>query len=120
MFDKLDYCDEKYPLKYETSQKIHEILKNTKHLIKNTKKYFNFSSKYFKMTTKSSFKVPEITHYPILKNSEMSAITRQSYDFKSENMKDHYNIQEYTYPTVNLGDINKLSNPLQIEEKVVK
>ena len=119
MFDKFDYCDEKYPFKYSNNQKTYEILKNTKNLIKNSKSYFNFSSKYFNMTTKSTFKVPEITQYPIVKNTEMTAITRQSFDFGAQNISNfNFGNQDMTQLNPH-NNINSSFTPLKVEEILV-
>lgn len=81
MINKLDYLDPNYPFKYDSNFNTYQILCNTKILCKNTKKYNNFTNSFTKMTTKSSYMVPEVQKYPILQNSDMISITRQSFNF---------------------------------------
>ena len=117
MFENFDYLDEKYPFRYDKNQKTYEILKNTKNLVKCSKSYLNFSQKYFNMTTKTTYKIPEIKNYPIIKNSEMTALTRQSFDFQSSknlnfNLNATNDINYYTTQneTKNIIDIDTLSS----------
>ena len=69
------------PFKYETKLHICDILKNTKNLIKCTTKYCNYMQKYTYFTQSSTFKLPEITSYPILKNNELIPLSKTTFDF---------------------------------------
>jgi len=75
------------------------------------------------MTTQSSFKVPEISQYPIIKNSDMTAITRQSFDFRSvdstnENTNGNFGSQDMTYQ-MKYPTLLDSTTPFKLEETMV-
>ena len=51
-----------------------ELLKKSKKLILDTVKYFNYSTFYNKLTMKHTFKIPEVTDYPIQTNETIIPI----------------------------------------------
>ena len=53
-----------------------ELLKKSKKLILNTEKYLDYSSFYNKLTMKHTFKLPEISNYPIQTNHAIIPINR--------------------------------------------
>ena len=69
------------PFKYENKLQVCDILKKTKHLIKSTKKYINYMQRYTNITQTTTFKLPDITSYPILKNNELIPLNRTTFDF---------------------------------------
>jgi len=91
MFTKLDYCDSNYPFKFDNKFSVYQILKNTKKLCRHTRTYSDYTQSYTKMTTKSTYKVPEVREYPVLQNCEMISITRKRYDTKDPDKNDKEN-----------------------------
>ncbi len=53
-----------------------ELLKKSKKLILNTEKYLDYSSFYNKLTMKHTFKLPEVSNYPIQTNHAIIPINR--------------------------------------------
>ncbi len=58
----------------ESSYQSVELLKKSKKLILDTVKYFNYSTFYNKLTMKHTFKIPEVTDYPIQTNETIIPI----------------------------------------------
>jgi len=73
------------------------LLKKTKSLVLSNQNYNKFMKKYLIMTQKTSYKLPEIVNYPILKNEYLIPINRQTYTSgtriisknKNENIKEN-------------------------------
>lgn len=72
------------PFKYDDLTNVNGILKNTKVLIKNSKQFNKYIDKYSAKTQVVSFKLPEITTYPILKNKELISHNNTHYDVSNE------------------------------------
>src|SRR4051812_17466608 len=97
------------PFKYKENFNVNDILKNTKRLIKNSKKYNTFIAKYADKTQVSSYKLPEITAYPIFKNTDLIPISKSNYDISYEN-KTNFNSdlkEANIFPSPNHNPINK-------------
>ena len=76
-----------------------DLLKKSKKLILNTKNYSNYSNYYNQLTMKHSFKLPNITNYPIQKNEGIIPIKRH------KNGK--INIRKLLIKDVNIDNINE-------------
>jgi len=66
--------DEKNERRY-----VNNLLQKTKSLVLSNKNYTKFMKNYLILTQQSSFKLPEITNYPILKNQFLIPISRKTY-----------------------------------------
>ena len=53
-----------------------DLLKKSKKLILNTKRYSNYSNYYNQLTMKHTFKLPNVTNYPIQINEGIISIKR--------------------------------------------
>jgi hypothetical protein len=82
--NKNNEVEDYLPFKYDDLTNINGILKNTKTLIKNSKKFNRYIDKYSEKTQVVSFKLPEITTYPILKNKELISHNNTHYDLSNE------------------------------------
>ena len=69
------------PFIYDNKLQVCDILKKTKHLILSTKKYSNYIEKYTDITQTTTFKLPEITSYPILKNNDLIPLNKTTFNF---------------------------------------
>lgn len=71
-----------YPInKTETSSKkknVTSLMRQTKNIILADKKYKNYINKYNNITQISSFKLPEITNYPVYIENQLVPLTKQS------------------------------------------
>jgi hypothetical protein len=76
-----DKENEIVPFKYEDKLQVCDILKKTKHLIKSSHKYTDYIEKYTYITQITTFKLPEITSYPILKNNELIPLNKTTFEF---------------------------------------
>jgi hypothetical protein len=76
--------EEYLPFKYDDFYNINDILKNTKKLIQNSGEYNNFVHKFTEKVQIISFKLPEVTTYPISKNKELIPISKNNYDIAYE------------------------------------
>jgi hypothetical protein len=78
-----EYSDENYlPLVYSESRnktKTSFLLKGTKNLVLNSSKYNSYIKNYTTLTQVRSFKDPEITNYPITKNSHILSMSAKKY-----------------------------------------
>jgi hypothetical protein len=63
---------------------VNNLLNKTKGLILSNKNYNNFMKKYLILTQVSSFKLPEISNYPILKNDYNIPIARTTFTTKND------------------------------------
>ena len=63
---------------------VSNLLKKTKALVLSNNNYNNFMKHYNFLTQESTFKLPEITQYPILKNEEMIPVNRNTYSSGSQ------------------------------------
>jgi hypothetical protein len=76
--------EEYLPFKYDDFYNVNDILKNTKMKIQNSEEYNDFLQKYTEKVQIISFKLPEVTTYPITKNKELIPISKHNYDVAYE------------------------------------
>lgn len=60
-----------FPIKYEDSMDLNTLLKQTKNLVKNSDNYNAYITKYTNKIQITSFKLPQVSSYPILVNTEL-------------------------------------------------
>jgi hypothetical protein len=72
------------PFKYKKEYNLSDILRNTKKLVKNSNKYNNFLGKYQNQTQTISFKLPEVSSYPVYKNEELISLTKRGFDHSKD------------------------------------
>lgn len=70
---------------------VNDLLKKTKSLVLSNTNYNKFMKKYLTLTQESSFKCPEITSYPILKNEFIIPINRQTFSAGEKNYSKNKN-----------------------------
>jgi hypothetical protein len=76
--------EEYLPFKYDDFYNVNDILKNTKMKVQNSEEYNDFLNKYTEKVQIISFKLPEVTTYPITKNKELIPISKHNYDVSYE------------------------------------
>jgi len=111
----------------EKFENVNSLLNKTKGLILSNKNYNKFMRKYLILTQQSSFKLPEISNYPILKNGSMIPINRTTFTSKNDknvifsnlndnnisnktNKKDNKKIKKFEFPKFSENGINDSSN----------
>jgi len=57
---------------------VHNLLKITKEIVLDNKKFKNYRDSHMNLTQELSFKLPEITNYPLMKNEEIVALRGRS------------------------------------------
>lgn len=73
---------------------VSNLLQKTKSLVLSDQNYNKFMKKYLIMTQQCSFKLPEITNYPILKNESLIPINRQTYSSGSQFVSKNKNVKK--------------------------
>lgn len=63
---------------------LNRIYKNPKGLALKSNNYNSYMNNYLSMTQKHSFKLPEITMYPIFKNKNLISLSKHSYNVQTE------------------------------------
>jgi hypothetical protein len=79
-----------------------DLLKKSKKLILNTKRYSNYSNYYNQLTMKHTFKLPNVTNYPIQINEGIIPIKRYN--------KRNLNLRKVLIKDMNIDNINEKNN----------
>jgi hypothetical protein len=73
-----------FELNDKNVRNVNTILKQLKKVILNNKKYNGYMTNYTFLTQMSTFKLPEINVYPVLKNKNLISLTKKNFDISNE------------------------------------